>query len=57
VTLDHEDIPGFMKAMTMTFTLAPDVALDGIDPGAKVDFRVKEEGGVYTVTAIRGSGS
>ena len=57
VTLDHEDIPGFMKAMTMTFTLAPDVALDGIDPGAKVDFRVKDEGGVYTVTAIRGSGS
>jgi Cu/Ag efflux protein CusF len=57
VTLDHEDIPGFMKAMTMTFTLAPDVALDGIDPGAKVDFRVKDEGGVYTVTALRGSGS
>lgn len=57
VTLDHEDIPGLMKGMTMTFALAPDVALDGIHPGAKVDFRVKEENGVYTVTAIRGSGS
>ena len=57
VTLDHEDIPGFMKGMTMTFDLAPDVALKGIGPGAEVDFRVKEEGGVYTVTEIRASGS
>ncbi len=57
VTLQHGDIEGLMKAMTMTFDLAPDVVLDGIDPGEEVDFRVKEEGGVYTVTEIRGSGS
>ncbi len=57
VTLDHEDIAGFMKAMTMTFDVAPGVALDGIDAGAEVDFRVKLEGGVYTVTEIRRVGS
>ncbi len=57
VTLDHEAIPGLMKAMTMTFDVAPDVALDGIGQGAEVDFRVREEGGVYTVTEIRRSGS
>ena len=57
VTLDHEDIPGLMKAMTMTFEVAPDVALDDLQTGVEVDFRVKEEGGVYTVTAIRGSRS
>ena len=53
ITLDHEDIPGFMKGMTMTFELAPEVALEGIAPGAEVDFRVYEQGGVYTVTEVR----
>ncbi len=57
VTLDHGDIPGFMKAMTMTFNLAPGIELEGIDVGAEVDFLVKEDGGVYTVTEIHRSGS
>ena len=52
VTLDHEDIPGLMKAMTMTFQVAPGVDLEAIEPGAEVDFRAKEEGGGYTVTEI-----
>jgi Cu/Ag efflux protein CusF len=57
ITLDHGDIPGLMKAMTMTFEVAPGVALEGLDAGAKVDFRVQEEdGGVYTVTELRRSG-
>ena len=57
ISLDHEDIPGFMKAMTMTFNLAPGIALVGIDAGTEVDFRVNEKGGVYTVTEIRRTGS
>lgn len=56
VTLDHEDIPGLMKGMTMTFDVAPGVPLDGIEPGAEVDFKVEEEQGTYTVTEIRRSG-
>jgi len=51
VTLDHEDIPGFMKGMTMTFHADPTV-LAGVEPGQEVDFRVREEGGRYVVTAI-----
>ncbi len=57
VTLEHGDIPGLMKAMTMTFKVAPGVALDEIRQGAEVEFKVKEDGGVYTVTEIRRSGS
>lgn len=57
ITLDHEDIPGLMKAMTMTFDLSPDVRIAEIALGAKVDFRVREEQGVYTVTEIRRHGS
>ncbi len=56
VTLDHGDIEGLMDAMTMTYKLAPGVALDGIAEGAEVDFRVKKEGGVYTVTEMRRTG-
>ncbi len=56
VILDHGDIPGLMKAMTMTFEVAPGVALEGLEAGAEVDFKVKEEGGTYTVTEIRRSG-
>ncbi len=57
VTFDHDDIPGMMKAMTMVFDVAPGVALEGLRPGVEVDFWVKEEGGVFTVTKIRRSGS
>ena len=57
MTLDHGDIPGFMKAMSMAYDLAPGVELEGIDPGATVDFRVKKDGGAYIVTEIRRSGS
>jgi len=57
ITLEHGDIPGVMKGMTMTFELSPDVALDDIAAGAQVDFRVQEQGGVYTVTELQRSGS
>jgi Cu(I)/Ag(I) efflux system periplasmic protein CusF len=51
VTLDHEDIPGLMTGMTMTFHADP-ALLAGIAAGEEVDFRAREEGGRYVVTAI-----
>jgi len=58
ITLDHEDIPGIMMAMTMTFPVAPEVPLEGIEPGAKVDFAVVQDAsGGITVTELHGSGS
>ncbi len=53
VTLDHEDIPGLMMAMTMTFAVAPEVDLAAVEKGAVVDFRVKSVGSQVTVTEIR----
>ena len=52
VTLDHEDIPGLMMGMTMTFPVAPGVDLESVAKGAIVDFRVKSDGKAITVTAI-----
>ncbi len=51
ITLDHEDIPGFMKGMTMTFHADPALLAD-VEAGQEVDFRVREEAGRYVVTAI-----
>ena len=41
-----------MPAMTMTFPVAPEVSLEGIEPGAKVAFRVEVRGNTYTVTKL-----
>ncbi len=53
VTLDHQEIPGLMMAMTMTFSVAPGVDLESVAQGAVVDFRVKSDGSTITVTAIQ----
>jgi Cu/Ag efflux protein CusF len=52
ITLEHEDIPGIMTAMTMTFEVAPDVSLEGVAPGAKVDFEVTEDPNGIRVTKL-----
>jgi Cu/Ag efflux protein CusF len=52
VTLQHGDIPGLMKAMTMTFDVATPSLLEGLAPGQVVDFRVQEQEGRYVVTEI-----
>lgn len=53
ITLDHGDIPGIMGAMTMTFAVSDKKILDGVAPGAKVEFDVDATGAEPRVTAIR----
>ena len=53
ITLDHGDIPGVMMAMTMTFPVSDKKILDGVAPGAKVEFDVDTSGAQPRVTAIR----
>jgi len=57
VTLDHEELPGLMGAMTMQFDVAPDVDLESLVPGTEVEFTVEEDAGRYVVTAVRRGGS
>jgi mono/diheme cytochrome c family protein len=52
VTIDHQDIPGFMSAMEMTFSVASAPLLDGIAVGDQVAFSLERSGGKATVTAI-----
>lgn len=52
VTIDHEDIPGLMMAMTMEFEVSDPSILHGVSPGQAVDFRVLKEGDRYVVTEM-----
>ena len=52
VTLDHEDIPGLMQAMTMDFEVANSKLLDGIKPGDQLQGRLKVESGKYIITGL-----
>jgi mono/diheme cytochrome c family protein len=51
VTVDHEDIPGYMQAMEMTEPVA-ETSLDGLKPGDKVEFDLRREGSKLTFTAF-----
>lgn len=53
VTIDHGDIPGLMKGMTMTFHVSDPALLEGVSLRQEVDFGVVEEGGRYVLVRIQ----
>jgi protein SCO1/2 len=52
VTLDHEDIPGLMKAMQMEFRLENPKLLDGIKVSDEVQGRLKRTDSGYVLTHL-----
>lgn len=52
VMIAHEDIPGLMPAMTMSFDVADPALLRGVRPGQRVVFRLVRRGQVYEITAL-----
>ena len=50
VTVDHEDIPGYMPPMEMTEPVADRAMLDILKPGDKVEFDLLREGSKLTFT-------
>jgi protein SCO1/2 len=53
VTLDHDDIPGLMKAMTMEFPVKDTKILDGLDVGDQVEGKLLVESGKYLITELK----
>ena len=53
VTLEHGDVPGLMRAMTMEFAVAKPELLAGVEVGDRVAFHLVHAGGTYTVTELR----
>jgi Cu(I)/Ag(I) efflux system periplasmic protein CusF len=52
IVIEHGDIPGLMKAMTMGFDVEDPALLEGISPGQAIDFEVVYEEGRHRVTDI-----
>jgi len=52
VTLDHEDIPGLMKAMQMEFKVEDPKLLEGMNVGDQVQGRLKKGESGYVITQL-----
>lgn len=53
VNIAHEDIPNFMKAMTMPFELSTPSAAASLNEGDAVDFSFTDEGGRFLIVTIK----
>ena len=53
VTISHEEIPGFMPAMTMNFDVAEAKLLDGVAPGARVAFDLRRSATLLRIEGLR----
>jgi protein SCO1/2 len=53
VVLDHEDIPGYMKAMRATFPVADSQLLQGLNPGDEVEGKLQVGFTINTITELR----
>lgn len=52
ITLDHEDIPGYMAAMEMTEAVSDPKMLESLKVGDKVEFDLERDGSKLTVTKL-----
>lgn len=58
VVIDHEEIPGYMDAMTMPFDVKDPSELEGLSPNDQVSFRMiitDEDGWIDQVTRLGGT--
>lgn len=53
VNIAHEDIPGYMAAMTMAFHPASPAQLEALEVGDKVEFTFVDQGERRLIEAIR----
>jgi protein SCO1/2 len=53
ITIAHEDIPGFMSAMTMGFHVKDSTLLEGVQPEDSIQFELTVSEGEMWVSAIQ----
>jgi protein SCO1/2 len=53
VTISHDEIPGFMPAMTMSFDVADAKLLEGVTPGARVAFDLRRSATLLSIESLR----
>lgn len=53
VTISHDEIAGFMPAMTMSFDVADAKLLEGVTPGARIVFDLKRSATLLVIESLR----
>lgn len=53
IKINHEEIKGFMEAMVMDFYVADKKLLTDLKTGDNIEFTLKYEAGLETITAIK----
>jgi Cu/Ag efflux protein CusF len=53
VTIDHEEIPGFMPRMEMEYVVTDPALLDGIEPGAQVEGTLRMRGRGLSIVRLQ----
>lgn len=56
VRIAHDEVPGFMPAMTMNFDVASGALLDGIEPGMRVRFELERQATLLRIIALEPTG-
>ena len=51
--LDHEDIPGLMKAMKMEFRVESGKLVEGLKPGDEVQGKLRKTDAGYLITELK----
>jgi protein SCO1/2 len=54
--IEHEDIPGLMPAMTMSFDVPDDAVLARLEPGDRIEFELQVREKSYRVISARAQG-
>jgi protein SCO1/2 len=53
IVIDHEELPGFMAAMKMRFTLSDPSLFQGVKADDKVNFTITPTESRYVITELR----
>lgn len=53
ITIDHEDIPGYMSAMEMTESVRDKAMLETVKVGDKIDFEIERQGSDIIITKLK----
>jgi protein SCO1/2 len=56
IVLEHDEIPGFMSAMTMSFDVADPALLERAEPGQHVEFEIEADARGYRIVSLRAEG-
>ena len=57
ILLEHQDIPGLMPAMTMTFSVSSEVGLSGLSKGQEVEVGIINESEGFRIVEMTETGS